>query len=333
LYERVADVAVLPVDWIWPGRLARRKLTLIAGDPGIGKSQITCDIGARISVGGMWPDHGTAPLGSVIILSAEDSVGDTLRPRLEAAGADVHRIHVLKAAVAAGGRMRSFNLQSDLALLGEKIVDVGDVALIVIDPVTSYMGKLDSHRTTDVRGVLEPLAEFADRHTIAVLAITHPPKATQAKALHAITGSLAFVAAARMVFIAIEETETERRLLLPVKNNLAAMAPGLGFSLVSADIGDGIITSRVMWDLAPVTMTANQALWAAAEDSKNQVQRDEAQELLQEALANGSMSAKDIEREAKKAGISPRTLRRAREALGVVVSKDGYQGEWRWQLP
>jgi predicted ATP-dependent serine protease len=333
VYERVADVPAVPVDWVWASRIARRKLTLIAGDPGVGKSQITCDITARISYGSEWPDFGTAPSGSTIILSAEDSVGDTLRPRLEAAGADLKRVHVLKAAVAAGGRLRSFSLQSDLALLGEKVTELGDVVAIVVDPITSYMGKIDSHRTTDVRGVLEPLADFADRHDVSVLAVTHPPKATQAKALHAITGSLAFVAAARLVFIAVEESETERRLLLAVKNNLGAMAQGLGFSLAPVDIGDGISTSRVVWDSAPVTMSANQALWAAAEDSKNHAARDEAKQFLTEALSAGAVPAKDIERDAKKAGISARTLRRAREDLEVVVSKDGYQGEWQWRLP
>jgi putative DNA primase/helicase len=96
---------------------------------------------------------------------------------------------------------RSFSLQGDLEALGRKVREIGDMAMITIDPITSYMGKIDSHRTTDVRGVLEPLATFAEQHNVAILAVSHPPKGAADKALHSVTGSLAFVAAARMVFI------------------------------------------------------------------------------------------------------------------------------------
>jgi putative DNA primase/helicase len=158
---------------------------------------------------------------------------DTLCPRLEAAGADLERVRALKAVIAED-KQRTFSLQADLTALGEKVRAIGDVSLVIIDPITSYMGKIDSHQTTDVRGVLVPLAAFAEKFNVAVLAITHPPKASQVKALHAITGSLAFVAAARLVFIAVEEPETSsgRRLLLAVKNNLGPPAAGLGFHLL-----------------------------------------------------------------------------------------------------
>src|SRR5262249_36527587 len=119
---------------------------------------------------------------------------------------------------------------------------VGDVALVVIDPITSYMGsKIDSHRVTDVRAVLEPLAAWAEEHKVAVLGITHPPKNAPAKAIHALVGSIAYVAAARVVFLAIEEPGSERRLLLAVKNNLAPPAPGLGYALVQTIVSKGIV--------------------------------------------------------------------------------------------
>jgi putative DNA primase/helicase len=113
-----------------------------------------------------------------------------------AAGADLGRINVIQA-VREEGRERSFNLTKDLGQLRLYIQAVGNVGLIIIDPVTAYMGSIDSHRTTDVRAVLEPLARFAEESDIAILGISHPPKATQSKAIHAVTGSLAFVAAAR----------------------------------------------------------------------------------------------------------------------------------------
>src|SRR5262249_19830197 len=159
------------------------------------------------------------------------------------------------------------------------------VALVDIDPITSYMGKIDGHQTVDVRTVLEPLAAFAERHDSAVLAISHPPKASQSKALHAVTGSLAFVAAARMVFIAAREPQSERRLLLPVKNNLGKPAPGLGFTLAQRFVSNDILASHVLYDSAPVTTTADEAV--AASNYEGPSALNEATEFLREELANG----------------------------------------------
>jgi putative DNA primase/helicase len=332
-FDRIADVEPEAVQWVWPGRIARGKLTLIAGDPGIGKSQITIDITARVTKGEAWPDHGTAGSGSVVMLSAEDSARDTLRPRLEAAGADLERVHSLRAVIV-GEKHRTFSLQDDLDALGEKVRAVGDVSLVIIDPITSYMGQIDSHRTTDVRAVLEPLAAFAEQFNVAVLAVTHPPKAPQAKALHAITGSLAFVAAARLVFIAIEEPETGtgRRLLLAVKNNLGAVAAGLGFRLVERIVSKGIVASHIAWDSAPVTTTADQALAAASAGTTAQA-LGEAVDFLLDELAGGPRAVREIKASAAGAGIASRTLRRAQEKLKIKPHKAGLNEGWQWSLP
>ncbi len=138
-----ADVDPESVDWVWPGRLARGKLTIIAGDPSMGKSQISMAVAARLSTGTQWPDGGRARRGSTIVLSAEDAMSDTISPRLVAAGADRKRVHVLKSVRTEKGKRRSFSLQEDLAALGEKIGELGDVALVIIDPITSYMGEID----------------------------------------------------------------------------------------------------------------------------------------------------------------------------------------------
>src|SRR5262249_21761615 len=127
LFDRLSDVELEDISWVWPGRIARRKVSLLAGDPGIGKSQIAIDIASRITRQGTWPDDGSAPLGSVIVLAAEDSTGDTVRPRFEAAGADLDRVHVLRA-VMEQGRRRTFSLQKDLAALLAKITALGDVS-------------------------------------------------------------------------------------------------------------------------------------------------------------------------------------------------------------
>jgi hypothetical protein len=332
ILECLRDIEPEAISWIWPSRIARSKITLVAGDPGLGKSQIATDIASRITRGARWPDGGDAPLGSVVVLNAEDGTNDTLRPRFEAAGADLNRAHVLRSVVESQKR-RPFNLQRDLEALGKKIATIGDVALVTIDPITAYMGKVDGHQATEVRAVLEPVADFAQRCKVAVLGITHPPKNAPAKAINAFTGSLAYVAIARTVFLAIEEPETDRRLLVPVKNNLAALAPGIGYRLAQTIIGNNIVASHVIWDSAPVTVTANEAL-AAAADIASRGAMAEAKEFLREELSEGPVEVAALLARAEAAHIAERTLRRAKAALRVVATKKGeIAGPWSWQLP
>jgi hypothetical protein len=148
-----AGIVPEKVEWLWPGRLARGKHTCIAGEPGTGKSQLTTAIVAAVTTGGMWPcGEGRAPVGNAIILSAEDGAADTIVPRLMASGADLKRVHVVSAVRKGTGQHRAVNLQNDLEILERKIAEVGDVALVVIDPVSSYLGKTDSHKNSEVRG-------------------------------------------------------------------------------------------------------------------------------------------------------------------------------------
>ena len=199
------DIEPEAVSWLWDGRIARGKHTCIAGEPGTGKSQVSISIIAAITTGGTWPcGEGEAPIGSsVIVLSAEDGEADTIKPRLMAAGADCQKVHLVSAVLCEGVGRRSFNIQADLDLLEKEIERIGDVGLIVIDPISSYLGRVDSHKNADVRGVLEPIGEMAERLGVAVLSITHFSKAgigSATKALHRFIGSIAFVGAPRMAF-------------------------------------------------------------------------------------------------------------------------------------
>jgi putative DNA primase/helicase len=301
--------------------------------PGEGKTQIKCDIAARISTGGLWPDGGRAPCGSIVMLSAEDPIKDVLRPRLEAAGADLRRVVVLESVVEKDGRGRSFNLQGDLDKLARAINQIGDVALVTLDPITAYMGSgIDSHRTTDVRGVLEPLAKFAEEMNVSVLCISHPPKATQSTAINSVTGSLAFTAAPRMVLVATKDIATDRRLLLPVKNTFGALPPGLGYRIAERTITKNIVAPHVVWDNEPVTMSADEAIREAASGKSGKLA--EAKEFLREELADGPKGAETIIAAAARLEISERTLRRARKDLKIVPRHDpDFKGGWLWELP
>jgi len=197
---RLADVSPEQVEWLWPGRIAVGKLTVLAGNPGLGKSLATLDIAARVSVGKCWPDNRweQQPIGGVVLLSAEDDLGDTIRPRLDAHGADVTRIVALKSikgADGAGDYNRLFDLSRDLEHLRAAIGTVENCRLIVVDPISAYLGKTDSHKNSDVRGVLSPLADLAAETRVAILAVSHLRKGEGA-AIYRTMGSLAFVAAA-----------------------------------------------------------------------------------------------------------------------------------------
>jgi hypothetical protein len=329
---KAASVLQRPVEWLWQNRIARGKLTLTGGDPGLGKSQIAIDIIARITTGGQWPDGGHAPQGSCIILATEDAADDTICPRLELAGADLERVHIVQAAIEKGA-VRTFSLQRDLDALAAAAKEFGDVSFISIDPITAYLGDVDSHRTADVRSVLSPVEHFAADNNIAIWGTTHPPKGAQGKAINSFTGSLAFVASARLAFVAIEHAETDRSLLLAVKNNLGPKAEGLGYRLIQGFTPKGIMTSQVAWDTAPVTITANEALAEAAEETKKGNQRGEAEAFLRDYLEAGPMPANSVKEAANANDIASRTLRRAREALQVIVEKADFAGGWTWRLP
>jgi hypothetical protein len=334
-----ADIVPKWIEFLWPGRIARGKHTAIAGEPGVGKSQLGIYAAATVSRSGAWPcKEGRAPLGNVIIFNAEDGADDTVVPHLMAAGADLKRVHIVNAVLQEAGKgRRTFNLQADLVLLERKIAEIRDVALVIIDPISSYMGKTDSHKNAEVRGALEPLSEMAARLNVAILSITHFSKsgAGNTKALHRFIGSIAFVGAPRAAFAVIEDANNEGRILfLHAKNNMARKQQGLAYRLVQIPVGEqGIIASYVVWDSEPVAMSADDALRAAEHDGDRKA-LNEAVEFLQDRLSSGAVvPVKEVEEHARALGILPRTLRRARKKVGVKPEKGGLKEGWTLSLP
>jgi putative DNA primase/helicase len=297
-----ADIMPKAVEWLWPGRVAIGKQTIIAGEAGLGKSQIGIAMAAAVTTGGPWPcNEGHAPIGNVIILSAEDDPADTIVPRLLAAGADRKRVQIITAVRSEDGSgRRAFSLQTDLELLERKVVELGGARMILIDPVSAYMGqKIDSHVNTSVRSVLEPLGELAARLKIAVVEITHSPKGTGTTAINRIIGSVAFAAAPRAAFMVTRDPDDEtRRFFLPVKNNLSALGEGLAFRLEQRIVGDrdnGVLASAVVWDHSHIATTADQALRAADEQASGAKRaKEEGVDFLRDLLAAGPVPATKI---------------------------------------
>jgi RecA-family ATPase len=149
-------------------------LCLIAGPPGLGKSQVTTYIAAIVSSGGTWCTGEKCEVGDVFILSAEDDPSDTIRPRLEACGANLDRVHIIEAVhVTIAKRDRPFTLKYDLDPLAEKLVVSPDAKLVIIDPISAYLSGVNSHKNVEVRSVLAPLAKLAADHGVAVVCVTH----------------------------------------------------------------------------------------------------------------------------------------------------------------
>jgi hypothetical protein len=266
------------------------------------------------------------------MFSAEDDAEDTIRPRLEAAGADLDRIYILDAVLDEQGKPRPFNLAYDLQRLSEMLDHIGDVALIVIDPITAYLGGTDSHKNADIRALLSPLSELASKHGSAIVCVSHLNKGSGGEALLRVTGSLAFVAAARAAYLVVKDQEnSSRRLFLPIKNNVGNDQSGLAFTLESHLLPDDIETSRVRWESESVLISADDAMSNPA-DSDDRSALEEAKDFLCILLSRGPVPAQQVAVEAKEAGHAWPTVRRAQHALGIKPHKDGMKGRWLWSL-
>lgn len=329
----INDVQPEAITWLWPGRFPLGKLSIISGDPGLGKSLVTLAITAAVSRGEAWPcREGAAPAGDVVLISAEDDPADTIRPRLEAAGADLTRVHVVQAVripTDDGSIVRKPWDFNDLVALGELLDRLPECRLVIVDPVSAYLAGTDSHKNADVRALLTPLAELAASHKVAILAVSHLNKSA-GPAMYRTSGSLAFVAAARAAYaVAKDKDDPDRRLVLPIKCNLSPDSTGLAYRIGTAESGAPIIE----WETDPVTITADEALAVLREDDGERSQADEATDWLRDALAAGPERAKDVQRRAHADGIGDKALRRARERLGVRSEQLGFHGGWVLALP
>jgi hypothetical protein len=324
----VADVPTERVTWRWKPYLAAGKLTLVDGDPGDGKSTLTLDLAARYTTGAPMPDGSASDgPGDVLILSAEDGIADTIRPRLEAAGADLGRVHVLHE-IEEAGKTRPPDLVGDLDELAAAIA-THRIKLVVIDPLMAYLGGgVDSHRDQDVRRVLHPLAKLAEATGAALLVVRHLNKGGGSKAVYRGGGSIGIVGAARLAYlVAIDPDDDTRRVLAPIKLNIASPPSALAYRLVTDEARD---VARIQWEGA-TEHKAGDLLRTI--DDEDRTERDEAADWLRDYLTSegGHALASDVKAEARKAGLAERTLQRARVKVATVETA-GFPRRSTWTL-
>ena len=333
MLRNFAEVASQPVEWLWRGRIPRAKVSLLTGDPGLGKTSLTIDIAARVTTGTAFPDGSTCPKGRVLFYSLEDAVADTLKPRAVAAGADVNLLTEVGPVTRRDGSEDILLFDRDISLLQTVLEQLQDVVLLVVDPISATLGDVNDNRNADVRRVMGPLAKLAEETGVAILGVSHSSKGAEGRrAVHRTLGSIAFVAAARTAWCVVADPEDEdRRLMLPQKNNLSD-APGMAFRL-RPTTAEGCEVAAVDWEPEPVRLRLDD-LDAGDRDASA---FEEAEEWLRSKLTE-PIPAEDLIKSARKDGISEKTLRRAKKALGVQSQRNGDTGtrgggEWHWFPP
>jgi hypothetical protein len=333
-----ADVVPTEVRWLWLARFALGRLTVLVGRPGEGKSFFTCDMGARVSTGTDWPDGTPATKGDVLLICAEDDPGDTIAPRLLAAGANMRRVHLLRAAKVTRASGEEATVAFDLSnidLIRDALAKLPECKLVVVDPVGSYLGGgVDAHRDNEVRAVLAPLGQLAAERGVAVVLVAHTRKAAVDFADDAILGSRAFSGIARSVLHLMSDREDRtRKLLLAGKNNLSVSAPGLAFTIT----GD---PARLEWEPDPVDLSADDLMPKSsgrgngAKRGPEPEKHEAAVEWLLDVLADGPMNVGALKTEADDAGLAWATVRRAQQTLNIKPKKEKVKGgPWYWELP
>ena len=304
------------------------------GDPGLGKTAMTLDLAARVSAGKGFPDGATCEPAGVVLLSAEDGLADTIRPRLDAAGADVDRVLALATVPDENCHDRLLSIPDDIPLIEKGIQRVG-ARLVVVDPLMAFLsGETNSHRDQDVRRALAPLAGLAERTGACVLVVRHLNKAAANNPLYRGGGSIGIIGAARMAFVVGKDPQDEnRRVVASTKNNLAKPPKSLMFTLKEADSG----SVRISW-LGESEVSAKDLL-ATSQDQEHADMRSEAVEFLNDVLCEGPVPVSQVKDEAEDAGISERTLKRAKKLVGVITYRENEAGErrgagrWMWKLP
>lgn len=329
-----ADIPAVPTRWLWEKWIPVGRLLILAGAGGCGKTTLAMSLAATVSNGSIWPDGTVCKnAGNVLLWSGEDGIADTVIPRLIAADANLNRINIIEGRSGSDGRTRAFNPATDFDLLNAVAERIGNVALVILDPLISLI-RGDMHRANDVRRELQCVVEFAERHNSAVIGITHLSKgARQGSAVDQVIGSQAFSALARTVLIAAKSPNSETRALIRAKSNLSENRGGITYMVEPILIGEDIETTRLQWGEVldgEAEFIYSELVKSSASPSKSAIEH--ACTFLCETLGDGPLQATEIEHRSEAAGISRATLRRAKKLLGITTTKIGMDSGWMWQL-
>lgn len=323
-----------PITWLWDGWLACGKLALLAGAPGTGKTTIAGSMAATVTRGGEWPDGSKAASGRVVIWSGEDDAADTLIPRLMADKAALDRVHFVGDATGPDGP-RPFDPARDVPSLVTRLKSLGDVRLIVVDPIVSAVAG-DSHKNAEVRRGLQPLVDLAGEIGACLVGITHFTKGTAGRdTTERVTGSLAFAALARTVMATACDTVTGDSLITRSKSNIGPTGGGFRYALEQVTLDNGIRASRVHWGEALEGSARELIQEAEGEPGKPATGKRDVNAWLRDLLMIGPIKAREVYEAGAEAGHGERKLQRALAAIGGMSYRDGFGkgASITWSLP
>lgn len=322
------------VRWLWEGRIPLGNITVLDGDPGLGKSVFTTDLAARVTVGRAFPDGapcGVEVGGGVVMLNAEDSFSNTVGPRFDAAGGSSdHAVWLSEVSdEAEPDHSRPVSLPEDIAILEGAIERVA-ARLVIVDPFMAFLSSFtNAHKDQDIRHVLARLKSLAERTGAAVLLVRHLNKMPGGNPLYRGGGSIGIIGAARSGLIVAQDPadpDGKRRVLASSKQNLSEPQPSLVFS-VARSAANG--AARVEWH-GGSSLNAGELMRVPLEEEEKTA-LEEATEFLKDELSDNPMAAKQVKLNAKREGISERTLNRAKARLKIRSTKEAYG--WTWMLP
>lgn len=332
LWRSASEIEQRELRWCWQGRFPLGGVTILVGVAGVGKSVFTCDATARISAGLPWPDGSATERGRVAFANVEDPADRVTIPRLVAAGADLAKVRIVEGVKSRDGDgepvLDVFDLRRDTGLLED--LAGSDLRAVILDPASAFLPGIDDNKNSAVRSGLARLAGLAERLDVAVILVHHFRKATDGSALAKVAGSLAFGALARSAWGVVRDpANPERRLLLPIKANwTAGAASGLAFTIMSdATTGEAVCD----WEPEPVDADINEVL---APLPAQDPEVCDAARWLRDLLRDGPVPSTDVEGEAKRAGVDPKVLGKAKAAAGVESRRVGFgpEGRWEWVL-
>lgn len=307
----MADVETKEVNFLWYPYIPYGKLTIIQGDPGEGKTTAILQIAALLTKGEKLPEDDSERIPvNVIYQTAEDGLADTVKPRLEAAGADCSKVLVIDES------------EEGLSMSDERIEEAlkqTKAKLLILDPIQAYLGSgVDMHRANEIRPVMKRLGDLAEKYECAIVLIGHMNKASGSKSTYRGLGSIDFQATARSVLVVGRlKDDPACRVIAHDKSSLAPEGKSIAFRL---DKDNGF-----RWE-GYIDVTVEELLSGEQKVTKMET----AKEFLSKILKEGSVPSSDIQEAAEAEGIKKRTLFAAKEQLDIKAKKIG--GKWYWEL-
>lgn len=315
------DVVSKEVEWLWYPYIPYGKITIIEGDPGEGKTTLVLKLAAALSRGLPLPcddDKEYEPI-HIIYQTAEDGIEDTIKPRLEKAGADCSMIRVIDETD------KELSMTDDR--LEQAIIETG-TRLIILDPIQAYIGAtVDMHRANEIRPVLKHLGIIAEKHNCAIILIGHMNKASGSKSTYRGLGSIDIQATARSVLLVARLRDKPNiRIMAHDKSSLAPAGDAIGFEMTE---DNGMVC------IGPYDITIDELL--SGNEGRGKKKLDIAENFIKEYFGiNKAIPSNEIMMEAAKRSIKRNTLLSAKKKLGITSDKEKAEDGtiyWTWVMP